>query len=106
MDAKVVLDEAQPGLSARMLTVSKDNMLCERTVHTYEQWVAQYLAFNGLSNPFSLGERNVKEFLRHITRRLSPSRARLNQARQALEFFYSQVLNKPLQPSALALPGA
>ncbi|KZX76824.1 hypothetical protein A3715_17140 [Oleiphilus sp. HI0009] len=106
MDAKIVLDEAQPGLADRMTKVCQKNALCERTFHTYEQWIAQYLTFNGLSNPFSLNEKNVKEFLRHVTRRLSPSRARLNQARQALEFFYSQVLKRPLEESAYALPSS
>ncbi|KZY81847.1 hypothetical protein A3742_26585 [Oleiphilus sp. HI0071] len=106
MDAKVVLDEAQPGLSAELAKASIKTRLCARTAHTYEQWIAQYLAFNGLSNPFSLSEKNVKEFLRHITRRLSPSRARLNQAKSALEFFYAQVLKRPLAHSALTIPNA
>ena len=103
MDAKVVLDEAQPGLSAELTKASIKTRLCARTAHTYEQWIARYLAFNGLSNPFSLSETNVKEFLSHITRKLSPSRARLNQAKRALEFFYAQVLKRPLPHSALAL---
>lgn len=106
MDAKVVLDEAQPGLSAEIISASERTRLCSRTLHTYEQWIAQYLAFNDLSNPFNLSETNVKEFLRHIIRRLSPSRARLNQARQAIEFLYDQVLRRPLEPAALELPAS
>lgn len=105
MDAKVVLDEAQPGLSNKLLWASQRKRLCARTVHTYEQWIAQYLAYNDLTNPFSLGEANVKEFLKHIMRKLSLSRARLNQARQALVFFYEQVLRRPLK-GALELPAS
>jgi len=104
MDAKVVLDEVQPGLSKRVLAASASKQLCSRTTHTYEQWIAQYLAFNGLSNPFRLGAKNVKEFLKHISRKLSPSRARLNQAKSALEFFYAQVLKRPLSRKDLELP--
>lgn len=106
MDAKIVLEEAQPGLSAELAKASLKTRLCARTAHTYEQWIAQYLAFNDLSNPFSLSEANVKEFLRYVTRRLSLSRARLNQATRALEFFYAQVLKRPLERSALSLPAA
>lgn len=101
MDAMIVLDEAQPGLSVELQSAIEREQLGSRTEHTYQQWIAQYLAFNGFLDPANLSETNVREFLKHIIRNLSPSRARLNQARQALVFFYECVLKRPLQPAAL-----
>lgn len=97
MSAILALDESQPGLSFELSEAIRKQNLSSRTSHTYQHWIAQYLAYYDLSSPSTLGERNVKEFLRYLLRSLSLSRAKLNQAKEALLFFYDKVLKKPLK---------
>lgn len=97
MSATLALDESLPGLSFELAEAIRQQQLSSRTSQTYQHWIAQYLAYFDLSSPVTLGEKNVKEFLRHLGRKLSLSRARLNQAKEAILFFYEKVLNKPLK---------
>lgn len=101
MDALIVLNECQPGLSDELNQAVAKQRLSSRTVHTYQQWIAQYLAYHNLSSPVSLTEQNVRDFLRYILKNLSPSRARFNQAREAIMFLYEKVLQRPLKKSEL-----
>lgn len=101
MSATLALDESQPGLSFELAEAIRRQNLSSRTSHTYQHWIMQYLAYFDLSNPKSLSENNVKEFLRYLVKSMSLSRAKLNQAKEALLFFYEKVLNKPLQPQAI-----
>lgn len=97
MSTAIALDECQPGLSAKLAEAVKHQHLSTRTVQTYQHWITQYLAYFDLKSPKSLSEKNVKEFLRYLVKNLSLSRARLNQAREALFFLYDKVLKKPLK---------
>ena len=91
------LDESQPGLSNELAEAVRHQELSTRTSQTYQHWISQYLAYFDLKSPSSLSEKNVKEFLRHLGKKLTLSRARLNQAREALFFLYDQVLKTPLR---------
>lgn len=95
MDAIIALDESQPGLSAHLAQAVRDENLNSRTVQTYQHWITQYVAYYDLKNPSYLSGKNVKEFLRYLMKRMSLSRAKLNQAREALIFLYEKVLDKP-----------
>lgn len=97
MSTAVALDECQPGLSVDLAEAVKHQHLNARTVQTYQHWITQYLAFHDLRSPRYLSETNVKEFLRYLVKNMSLSRARLNQAREALFFLYEKVLKKPLK---------
>jgi hypothetical protein len=101
MDAQLAINECQPGLAAEFANVSADQQLSTRTVNTYQNWIAQYLTYNGMMSPASLSETNVKAFLSYLVKSLAPSRAKLNQAREAIIFFYEKVLKRPLQLSKL-----
>ncbi len=101
MSTTIALDECQPGLSAKLAEAVKSQHLSTRTVQTYQHWITQYLAYNDLQSPKALSEKNVKEFLRYLVKTLSLSRARLNQAREALYFLYDKVLKKPLKRTDL-----
>lgn len=103
MDSKLVLDESQSGLSKDLALAVQSQKLSSRTIHTYQHWIAQYLAYYDLTSPVRLSEKNVREFLSYIVSSLSPSRARLNQAKEALIFFYEKVLNRPLKYTELEL---
>ena len=103
MDAKLAINECQPGLAAELATVSASQRLSVRTVYTYENWIAHYLAYNGMARPMNLSETNVRDFLKHVMRSLAPSRAKLNQAREAIVFLYEKVLGRPLELSKIEL---
>jgi hypothetical protein len=98
----IALDECLPGLSTELAEAVKTQHLSTRTSHTYRHWISQYLAYYDLKSPKLLTEKNVTDFLRHVTKSMSLSRARLNQARAALIFLYDKVLNKPLKQKSLA----
>lgn len=102
MSAALAFDESQPGLSFDLAEAIRAQNLGARTSQTYQHWIGQYLAYFDLSSPTTLGEKNVKEFLGHLRRKLSLSRARLNQAKEAIVFFYDKVLHKPLKQQELS----
>jgi len=93
----MALDECQPGLAFDLAEAVRSQHLSTRTTQTYQHWIAQYLAYFDLKSPNTLSESNVKEFLRYLGKKLSMSRARLNQAREALYFLYEKVLKTPLK---------
>lgn len=95
MELTLALDESQPGLAAQLETAVREENLNARTVKTYQHWITQYIAYYDLKNPRYLSGSNVKEFLKYLMKRMSLSRAKLNQAREALIFFYEKVLNQP-----------
>tara|TARA_R110002072_G_scaffold57188_3_gene147267 strand:+ start:9485 stop:9796 length:312 start_codon:yes stop_codon:yes gene_type:complete len=97
----IALDECLPGLSTELAQAVKIQHLSTRTSHTYQHWISQYLAYYDLQSPKLLTEKNVSDFLRHVTKSMSLSRARLNQARAALVFLYDKVLHKPLKQTSL-----
>ena len=101
MDTTLALDESQPGLSQELAQAVRAEKLSSRTVRTYQHWISQYLAYNDLKNPRYLSEKNVRDFLRYLMKRLSLSRAKLNQAKEALLFLYEKVLQKPIESQAL-----
>jgi Phage integrase, N-terminal SAM-like domain len=101
MSTAIALDECQPGLSVELAEAVKHQHLSARTIQTYQHWITQYLAYFDLKSPKYLSETNVKEFLRYLVKNMSLSRARLNQAREALLFLYEKVLHKPLERTEL-----
>ncbi|MFV1872390.1 MAG: site-specific integrase [Oleiphilus sp.] len=101
MSNLIALDECLPGLSTELAQAVQTQHLSTRTSHTYRHWIGQYLAYYDLKSPKLLTEKNVSDFLKHVTKSMSLSRARLNQARAALVFLYEKVLNKPLKPASL-----
>ena len=102
MNNMIALDECLPGLSTELAQAVKTQHLSTRTSHTYRHWISQYLTYYDLRSPKLLTEENVRDFLRHVTKSMSLSRARLNQARAALVFLYDKVLQKPLNAVSLA----
>ncbi|MFT6123114.1 MAG: hypothetical protein ACJAWS_001946 [Oleiphilaceae bacterium] len=101
MSTTIALDACQPGLSFELAEAIRDQHLSSRTSQTYQHWITQYLAYFDLKSPCSLSEQNVKEFLKHLVKKMSLSRARLNQAREALFFLYEKVLKRPLERKVL-----
>lgn len=91
------LDQSQSGLLQQVHKIIKNQELNSRTKQTYQHWITQYIFFNDLKNPTQLSENNVKAFLSHLAEQAGLSRAKQNQAKEALHFLYEKVLNKPLK---------
>ena len=96
MDNAEALDQSQSGLLQQVRKVVKKQHFNIRTEQTYQHWITQYIFFNDLKNPTLLSENNVNEFLGYLADKVGLSRAKLNQAKEALAFLYEKVLDQPL----------
>ncbi|UZE96572.1 site-specific integrase [Alkalimarinus alittae] len=96
MDNAEALDQSQSGLLQQVRKIVRKQQFNIRTEQTYQHWITQYIFFNDLKNPASLPENNVKEFLGYLANQIGLSRAKINQAKEALTFLYEKVLNQPL----------
>lgn len=92
------LEQSQPGLLKRVTQALQKYHLNMRTEQTYLHWITRFVLFHGLKSPEALERDDQQLFLTYLSDRIWVSRARLNQARQALTFFYEDVLKK--QPEA------
>ncbi len=100
-DTTLAWEENLPGLSREFDQAVENQLLSKRTASVYQHWIRQYLTFYELENPKQLSERNVYQFLRYLRKSMSLSRARLNQAKEALIFLYDKVLKKPIKAEEL-----
>jgi len=97
MDNAEALDQSQSGLLYQVQKIVKKQHFNTRTEQTYQHWITQYIFFNDLKNPALLSENNVQKFLNYLAVKIGLSRAKLNQAKEALTFLYDKVLHKPLR---------
>ena len=68
-----------------------------RTLAAYEAWTRRFLLFHGLRHPAQLGEAEVRAFLDNTTRSGRASASTRNQALNALQFLYREVLRRELR---------
>ncbi|WP_166256854.1 site-specific integrase [Marinobacter salicampi] len=102
MSITEALEQSQPGLVVRVQQAIKKQQLNHRTEQTYLHWITRFVLFHGLKDPEALRTDDQQLFLTYLNDRMTLSRARLNQARQALQFFYEDVLEKNATGSAVA----
>jgi integron integrase len=67
-----------------------------RTEKSYVHWIVRFIRFNGLVHPQELAERDVAAFLTHLAVELRVAASTQNQALNALNFLYRDVLERPL----------
>lgn len=94
MDTTEALEQSQPGLLSRVTGAIRKHHLNHRAEQTYLHWISRFVLFHNLKNPETLQPDDQQMFLSYLTERLQVSRARLNQAKQALAFFYKDVLGR------------
>ncbi|NMT62570.1 site-specific integrase [Marinobacter orientalis] len=102
MDSTEALEQSQPGLVRRVTKAIRKHHLNYRAEQTYLHWISRFVLFHDLKNPETLQPGDRQAFLAHLSDRMEVSRARLNQAKQALAFFYEDVLGKIETGSAAA----
>lgn len=99
MDITEALEESQPGLLHRVTDAIRKHQLNHRSEQTYLHWITRFVLFHGLKDPEALVHEDRLQFLDYLSNHIQVSRARLNQASQALAFFYGDVLGKTSRSS-------
>jgi len=94
MNMTDALEQSQPGLVGRVNEAIRKHDLNQRAEQTYLHWITRFVLFHGLKDPDHLASDDRQLFLSYLKDRIQLSRARLNQASQALTFFYEDVLGK------------
>lgn len=88
------LEQSDPGLFERVRNAIRNRKLNQRTEQTYLHWISRFVLYHQPKTPETLESADQQLFLLYLQDRIQVSRARLNQARQALAFFYNDVLQK------------
>lgn len=96
------LEQSQPGLVKRVTQAIEKHQFNQRTEQTYLHWITRFVLFHELKCPENLEKNDQQIFLTYLSDRIRVSRARLNQATQALQSFYEDVLDKRDPTSAIA----
>ncbi|MGM0768525.1 MAG: site-specific integrase [Pseudomonadota bacterium] len=94
MNITEALEQSRPGLVGRVNDAIRKHQLNQRAEQTYLHWISRFVLFHGLKDPENLVTDDLQQFLCYLKDRIQLSRARLNQASQALHFFYEDVLGK------------
>ena len=94
-----ILDASQDGLSRTVEKALEQEQLASRTEQSYAHWICRFFQFHDLPDPDALDERHARDFVRDLTERLKLSRARINQAEQAMDFLYRRVLGFSQAPN-------
>lgn len=94
MQITETLEQSQPGLVDDVTDAIRKHQLNQRAEQTYLHWIARFVLFHELKSLDCLEPDDREQFLSYLNDRIGVSRARFNQASQALTFFYEDVLAK------------
>ena len=67
-----------------------------RTEQAYVDWIRRFILYHKKRHPIEMGEKEVSEFLTHLTVHRNVAPATQGQALNALVFLYRKVLSRPL----------
>lgn len=87
-----VLENTRPELIPRVREALARRNLSPRLAQTYCHWIARFFQFSAQNAASLPSDSDRHAFMAYLERRLNLSRARLNQARQALQFFFQDVV--------------
>lgn len=102
MNITQALEQSRPGIVGEVQAAIRKRQLNQRAEQNYLHWISRFVLFHDLKDPEHLAEEEQKQFLAYLREKMSLSRARLNQATQALAFFYEDVLGKPITAESAA----
>lgn len=98
------LEQTRPGLLKRIQVAAQHQQFNQRTRQSYLHWISRFVMFHESKTPETLVSEDRQAFLCYLRDRAQISRAKMNQASQALAFFFEQVLGKSLDDPQTALP--
>lgn len=90
------IEHCQPGLLAQVMSAIRAQELNERTEQRHLHWISRYVLFHSLPNPTETSLSHVASFLSYLASHAHLSKARFKQAKEALVFFYQDVLKRPV----------
>jgi integron integrase len=70
--------------------------LSHRTEESYVQWIKRFVLFHNKRHPIDMGEQEIRKFLSYLATGKYVSSSTQNQALNALNFLYKDVLHKKL----------
>lgn len=88
------LEQSRTGLVARISMAIREQNLNQRAEQNYLHWINRFVLFHDCEDPEAMDREDCEIFLNYLKDRMGASRAKLNQARQALNFFFEDVLGK------------
>ena len=94
MNITQALEQSRPGMVDEVQAAIRKHQLNQRAEQTYLHWITRFVLFSDMKDPDALANEDRRLFLEYLNDRMRVSRARFNQASQALAFFYEDVLGK------------
>ena len=87
---------AYPAHFAKLASAIRNRHYSIRTEQSYAAWLARFIGFHGMADPETLRGAAVAAFLDHLVVRRGVAASTQHQALNALVFFYTHALEKPL----------
>ena len=95
----------EPGQGKKLLDLYRDAMrvrhYSHRTEETYVSWVRQYILYHNKRHPREMGVEEINAFVTYLVKERNVAASTQNQAISAILFLYRNVLNLPLDETAL-----
>ena len=95
----------EPGQGKKLLDLYCDAMrvrhYSHRTEETYVSWVRQYILYHNKRHPREMGVEEINAFVTYLVKERNVAASTQNQAISAILFLYRNVLNLPLDETAL-----
>lgn len=88
--------KAYPQHFERLIVEIRMRQYSIRTEKSYSEWLARFIAFNGMQDPATLEPSLIARYLEHLVVNRNVSSSTQSQALNALIFFYKQVLGKEI----------
>lgn len=87
----------EPRLLDRLREAIRVRHYSVRTERAYVAWVKRYVRFHRLRHPSEMGSREVSQFLTHLAVQRKVAASTQNQALNAIQFLYREVLRQPIE---------
>ncbi|UCE79952.1 MAG: integron integrase [Nitrospiraceae bacterium] len=81
---------------SKLLSDLERHHYSRRTEQLYNHWVRRFINFHGISSPQECTADAVRTFLEHLAKERNVALTTQKQARNALVFFFEEVLDEPL----------
>ncbi len=66
------------------------------TERIYVKWILEFIRFNGIRHPIEMGKKEIERFLTYLSLNRKVAGTTQKEAKSAILFLYSEVLDSPL----------
>jgi len=92
-----MIDSKKPKLLDQVRQVIRVKHYSLRTEGSYINWIKRFIFFHNKKHPIEMGEKEIGEFIAHLSKNEKVSASTQNQALCAIVFLYKNVLKKELE---------